>query len=183
MAGDNVTISSSPIGSSQPDLSKYLLSSDAQLAENYYRLHGYVKTIQKNGSIGWDRKEELAFNPACISFMDSKLVEIMSKEQKLSRYNSIQEMNKEGLTMVLMFVDELYLKLKEFEITNTDDYLFLKNMYSNLTSQAVRHALFQKDSNLLSSTTSETTSKIQQNITEQSRKGGLGGLLNGLIGG
>ena len=187
---NNVTIQASSIGAGQADLSKYILNSDEVLQENYYRLHGYIKTI-KPGSDGkatiiWEKKEDMAYSDECISFMDSKLAQILSKDQKLSNYNTELEMNKEGWVMVESFIWELALQLKEFDITQPEKFKVLVKIYSNILSQAIRHPLYQGDKDFLSKTTSETTTKIQQDQSIREQRGGIMGklpLIGGLFGG
>lgn len=185
--GDNVTISPSSIGASNAEGMRYILDSSEQLQEAYYRMHGYMKALEKapNGSVVvvWKPDKTISYNPACCNWMDAKLSQILNKNQFLSRYNTAEEMNKEGFVMVLAFQKELFFKLKQFEISKVDDYIFLKNFYSDFVSQAIRHALYQSDKDFLGKTTSETTMRSQQDIREQTAKGGITGILGGLLGG
>lgn len=176
MTGDQVTIASPSIAGAQPDVTRFILNSDDLTRSTYLRLHGYVRGVSINRQTGefetnWVQNKELAYNPKFINWIDSKLDQTVNKNQLLSYYCDPREMNKEALYMVLAFIDELYLKLKEFGITDTGEYTALINMYSNITAQVVRHALGGGTKDFLGKTTSETTTKVSQDIREQNQKG------------
>lgn len=181
MAGDNVTISSPSIGGAQPGLSQYILDSSPQLVQIYFRLLGYERHVNEKGDFVWRiSKDGLAYNQKCISWLDSKLSQILDKDQKLSRYNSIAEMNREGSLMVRAFIRELNLQLKDFEITKTERMEVLVHLYADTMAQMIRHPLYQNTKDFLGKATSESTVNSRQQITEQTQKQSvLGGLLGG----
>lgn len=174
MTGESVTIASPSIGAQNTDLSKFILNSDDTLQENYYRLHGYYKAIVDQGDgksvIIWKQNKSQAFNSQCISFIDAKLSQLINKDQKLTNYLTSAEMNKEAFTMVLSFIDELYLQSRDFECNTPEKFKVLVSLYSNFVSQILRQALYDGHRQFLSKTTNETTQKIQQSITEQTQK-------------
>lgn len=172
MAGDNVTVAQGPIGA-QADTTKYILDNTDYMKEIRLRMEGYSWEFDsKKNSWGLALHKERAFPPNAVAWMEKKLNEILTKNQFLSRYNTESEMNREAEHMALSFMTELALSLKDIEITKPEQIEYMRNQYSNLLAQAIRHALYESDKDFLGKTTNETTSKIQQVITEQQQKAG-----------
>lgn len=172
------TVLTGSIGSTSPELSRYILDSDEILEDAMRHLEGFARQTNNDGSpAGYVRMSDRAYNKRCLTWMRSKLQQILNKNMYLSSLNS-DEMYSEARFMICGFLNELYFNSKEFDLT-VERYEELRHLYSNYLHQAIRRPLNESDKRFLKETTTESTQRLQQTISEQQVKKGIVGKLFG----
>lgn len=172
------TIVTGSIGSSSPELSRFILDSDDVLESTMRRLQGFARETQPDGTWKYGFVSKNRYNKACLSWMRGKLEEIMDKNMYLSNITTEEMMYREARFIVVGFLDELYYNAKDFDLT-IEKFEELRHLYSNRLHQVIRRPLNEGDKRFLKETTQESTQRLQQTISEQQVKKGIMGRLFG----
>jgi len=173
------------IGSTNTDLSKFMLDSSDVIEEMCLRLQGYELTPSPKGDkliatqITFERGK--VYPRQAVSWMRTELRRIMNKNTFLSNISEEDEMYREANSFSTNFKETLWVKWKDLDIT-VEQFVELCHIYDDFLSMAIRRPLRAGDKGFLKETTSETTSKIQE-MTQTKKDGGLLGGLGGLFGG
>lgn len=175
------TAAPAAMGSTQPELSRYLLDSSDIEQEIILHLFRVIKTYDsKTGKLVLKPISESsdAYDTETVSWFMGKLRPVMGKNLYLSFFNDEVSMNKTALVMAKNFSDELLMVSIDKGI-NAKKYTELKNIYFDNLDHSIRRPLHGGDRNVLTSTSSETVHRVQQAITqtEEKKGGGLMGLL------
>lgn len=165
------------IGSTSPELSRFMLDSQEILEEYMLLLEGKVKLSDADGGFSVKSVGKPFASEVC-GWMREKLLQVLNKHVYLSNLNQ-GEMYREGRIMSMMFWDELWCRSCEFNLSPSDMRQLL-TMYTNSVSAAIRAPLDQGMRKTIRDTTSETTQRVEQRMTESTeKKGGLFGLFGG----
>lgn len=179
----NVTVMPGSMGSSSPELSRYILDNEEIIDEIMERLMGRVSIKLPDGSKLElrDRDAKRDYKDATFVWIKGKMREVLNKNMSLSKLNAEQsyEMAK---WMAVNFCEELWLGwgqyLSDDQTLAVSQYKELTSLYANFLDEIIRHPLEGGIRAMLTTTTAETSANVRQVTTETSEKKGLlGGLL------
>lgn len=162
------------IGSTQPELSRYILDDTDILFHIKKTLQGHEMTIGEDGKITYKEGNGKVYSDKCIHFVLDATFQALNKNMKLSNYKD-KEIQRTAWLMCDDFVCNLWMQMKELDI-NELDIPVLGSMYRNLVDQAIRRPLDESDKRFLKDTFQETSQRIHQDISENQNKGGLFGI-------
>lgn len=167
------------IGASSTELSKVILSSEAIIDTAIHELRGQVRKFTADGEITWEYRLDAnnlpiqsRYTEVCFIWYESKLREILNKNQFLGDYQDETEMNNEALFIANSFVLELSEHLQEFGVKEPGDYDRLCYSFSNFLAQSVRMARDSGIRSLLQNTHTEQISTVHQTAVEENKGGG-----------
>lgn len=167
------------IGSSQAELSKYILDDSDILLLVKKTMEGYIVTIDDEGRIAFEKGDAniRVYNKGCIAFVIQSLSQALNKNLKLSSYDKTEN-KPTAQAMCDDFVLNLYVNMKSYGIFG-EDITLLTTMYRNYVDQAMRRPLNESDKRFLSTTTQEQTVRQQQDINQSSNRGLFGNIFGG----
>lgn len=161
------------IGSSNSELSQFILRGDDLINEIIQSLSGHINITEADGTEKLVKVRD-GYSDQVLLWMRKKMFEVLNKNMYLSQL-SVADMYSEARYFSQNFATELFFYAKEFDL-KTEQFEELKNVYYNFLSVAIRRALFESDKKFLGETHSESTQNVRQHVTETSDKKGLWGL-------
>jgi len=173
--GDGVTINPGSIGSSNPELSRYILDCQELMDSIMFRLQGNVLLKNPDGSSRIVHLQDRQYSNEAVAWMRGKMEENLNKVVFLSTYQTPAEMLKEGSFIRRGFRKELWFFWKDFKLSN-EQYKELNELHRNFVCAAIRIPLHGGHKKFLMETTNQSTSIVTQNLNDNQNRGLLGGL-------
>lgn len=181
---DNTITMPGSIGASSPGLAEKILNAEAEIAKIGLELQGYHICLVK-GTLEYtlvtknaDELKQIAHTTLCTAWFQGELRALFSKNTYLSKVNSDVEMYQMMWSTAHSFLDELFMRRREFELSDKK-FAQLCRLYAGYLDFAYRQPLGGGIRNFLNTSTSESFTRNESKISEEQQKGGI---LSGLMG-